>query len=121
MQFQLEPGDPLMLMSDGIAEAKNERGQLFGFHRITDMRVRASPRSKAPSPLRKWRQPRKTSARKMTFWCCLWSGNATKVAVAVNSYFFPGAFNPKNCMASCRSFHASLFWADRATGKRGDT
>jgi Stage II sporulation protein E (SpoIIE) len=34
MRFQLAPGDTLMLMSDGIAEAQDEHGQLFGFERI---------------------------------------------------------------------------------------
>jgi hypothetical protein len=34
MTFQLEPGDRLMLLSDGVAEAQDEDGQLFGFERI---------------------------------------------------------------------------------------
>ncbi len=34
MHFQLNPGDKLVLMSDGIAEATDERGQLFGFERV---------------------------------------------------------------------------------------
>ena len=34
MHFQLEPGDKLMLMSDGIVEATNAEGHLFGFERI---------------------------------------------------------------------------------------
>jgi serine phosphatase RsbU (regulator of sigma subunit) len=34
MSFQLEPGDRLMLLSDGVAEAQDEHGQLFGFERI---------------------------------------------------------------------------------------
>ncbi len=37
MQFQLAPGDRLMLMSDGVAEAQDERGQLFGFERIREL------------------------------------------------------------------------------------
>lgn len=37
MYFKLEPGDTLMLMSDGIAEAQNEHGLLFGFERIDEM------------------------------------------------------------------------------------
>ncbi len=37
MQFQLESGDTLMLMSDGVVEAQDEQGQLFGFKRISDM------------------------------------------------------------------------------------
>ncbi|HEX4022521.1 MAG TPA: SpoIIE family protein phosphatase [Acidobacteriaceae bacterium] len=37
MNFQLQPGDRLMLMSDGIAEAQDANGTLFGFERIGDM------------------------------------------------------------------------------------
>jgi serine phosphatase RsbU (regulator of sigma subunit) len=37
MQFQLAPGDRLMLLSDGIAEALDKHGQLFGFERIQAM------------------------------------------------------------------------------------
>jgi serine phosphatase RsbU (regulator of sigma subunit) len=42
MHFQLQPGDVLMMMSDGIAEAQNEHGELFGFERIGKM-LRAAP------------------------------------------------------------------------------
>jgi hypothetical protein len=35
--FKLEPGDSLLIMSDGIAEAQNEQGELFGFERIEEM------------------------------------------------------------------------------------
>jgi hypothetical protein len=34
MQFQLKQGDRLMLMSDGVAEATDHHGQLFGFERV---------------------------------------------------------------------------------------
>ncbi|MGB8480985.1 MAG: SpoIIE family protein phosphatase [Acidobacteriaceae bacterium] len=37
MQFQLASGDTLMLMSDGVVEAQDEQGQLFGFERISEM------------------------------------------------------------------------------------
>jgi serine phosphatase RsbU (regulator of sigma subunit) len=37
MHFQLARKDRLMLMSDGIVEAQDERGQLFGFERIEAM------------------------------------------------------------------------------------
>ncbi len=35
--FKLEPGDSLMIMSDGVAEAQNAHGELFGFDRIEAM------------------------------------------------------------------------------------
>lgn len=37
MHFQLGPGDRLMLLSDGIAEAQDKQGRLFGFERIHEM------------------------------------------------------------------------------------
>jgi serine phosphatase RsbU (regulator of sigma subunit) len=35
--FALEPGDSLLIMSDGVAEAQNAQGELFGFERIEEM------------------------------------------------------------------------------------
>jgi hypothetical protein len=37
LRFKLSEGDMLMLMTDGIAEAQNAKGQLFGFDRIGEM------------------------------------------------------------------------------------
>jgi hypothetical protein len=37
LQFQLAEGDSLMLMSDGVAEAQDAEGHLFGFERIGEM------------------------------------------------------------------------------------
>ena len=37
MRFQLAQGDTLMLMSDGVAEAQDRHGSLFGFERIRTM------------------------------------------------------------------------------------
>jgi Stage II sporulation protein E (SpoIIE) len=37
MHFQLKPGDRLMLMSDGIAEATDAEGHLFGFERVHEL------------------------------------------------------------------------------------
>ena len=37
MRLQLAPGDTLMLLSDGVVEAQNEQGQLFGFDRIHEL------------------------------------------------------------------------------------
>lgn len=39
-RLKIEPGDRLMLLSDGVAEAQDERGQLFGFDRIQFMLAR---------------------------------------------------------------------------------
>jgi hypothetical protein len=37
LSFQLNPGDSLLLMSDGVVEAQDAQGQLFGFDRINEM------------------------------------------------------------------------------------
>jgi Stage II sporulation protein E (SpoIIE) len=37
MRFQLQPGDTLMLLSDGVVEAQNEQGRMFGFDRVRSM------------------------------------------------------------------------------------
>jgi serine phosphatase RsbU (regulator of sigma subunit) len=37
MRFRLDSGDRLMLLSDGVAEAQNEQGKLFGFDRIREL------------------------------------------------------------------------------------
>ena len=41
MHFQLKQGDRLMLMSDGIAEATDANGRLFGFERVHELLRRA--------------------------------------------------------------------------------
>ena len=37
MHFQLKQGDRLMLLSDGVAEATDADGQLFGFERVHEL------------------------------------------------------------------------------------
>jgi hypothetical protein len=37
MHFQLAPGDRLLLMSDGVVEAQDKDGQLFGFDRVNTL------------------------------------------------------------------------------------
>jgi hypothetical protein len=37
VSFQLQQGDSIILMSDGIAEAQNARGDLFGFDRVNQL------------------------------------------------------------------------------------
>jgi serine phosphatase RsbU (regulator of sigma subunit) len=41
MHFELKPDDKLMLMSDGIAEATDAEGHLFGFERVHELLRRA--------------------------------------------------------------------------------
>lgn len=41
----LQPGDSLILMSDGVAEAQSHQGILFGFERVNELlRKRATPK-----------------------------------------------------------------------------
>ncbi len=42
MHFQLKPGDRLMLLSDGVAEATDADGKLFGFERVNELLRRAT-------------------------------------------------------------------------------
>jgi hypothetical protein len=42
-RFTLEPGNSLVLMTDGVAEAKNAQGELFGFERIGELVKTHSP------------------------------------------------------------------------------
>jgi Stage II sporulation protein E (SpoIIE) len=37
MHFHLAPGETLMLMSDGVVEAQDKEGQLFGFERVNNL------------------------------------------------------------------------------------
>ena len=37
LTFQLNPGDSLLVMSDGVVEAQDAQGRLFGFDRINEM------------------------------------------------------------------------------------
>ena len=45
LSFQLNPGDSILVMSDGVVEAQDPQGRLFGFDRINEMlRSPMSPR-----------------------------------------------------------------------------
>jgi serine phosphatase RsbU (regulator of sigma subunit) len=43
MHFRLNPGDKLVLISDGILEATDSHGQLFGFERIQQLLQTQTP------------------------------------------------------------------------------
>ena len=56
MHFQLAAGDALMLMSDGIAEAQDEQGHLFGFERIHAMLQRPITAAEVATAAQKYGQ-----------------------------------------------------------------
>jgi serine phosphatase RsbU (regulator of sigma subunit) len=43
MRFQLVPSDKLVMVSDGILEATDEKGQLFGFERVAELLANSTP------------------------------------------------------------------------------
>jgi serine phosphatase RsbU (regulator of sigma subunit) len=43
MHFQLAPNDKLVLISDGILEATDPTGQLFGFDRVAELLLNSTP------------------------------------------------------------------------------
>ena len=59
MRFKLAEGDRLVLMSDGIVEAMDAEGHLFGFDRVHELL------RKGTVALR-WPVPRRASARRTT-------------------------------------------------------
>jgi serine phosphatase RsbU (regulator of sigma subunit) len=51
---QLEPGDRLLLFSDGVVEARDEQGRFFGENRLVDLTERTEQsRVSAPETLRR--------------------------------------------------------------------
>jgi serine phosphatase RsbU (regulator of sigma subunit) len=42
MQFQLNAGEPLLLVSDGVIEARNKNGELFGFDRTRQVSTQSA-------------------------------------------------------------------------------
>jgi hypothetical protein len=54
--FQLQPGDSLLIMSDGIAEAQNAQGELFGFERIEQMLRNATTTAEIATAAQKFGQ-----------------------------------------------------------------
>ncbi|MGB7189173.1 MAG: SpoIIE family protein phosphatase [Acidobacteriaceae bacterium] len=56
MRFQLEPQDRLMLLSDGVAEAQDEHGRLFGFDRIQTLLAQPVTAAEIAAAARKFGQ-----------------------------------------------------------------
>ena len=56
MGFQLNEGDKLVLVSDGVAEATDGNGNLFGFERVQEMLHAASTAAEIATAARKFGQ-----------------------------------------------------------------
>ena len=56
MQFQLNERDKLVLMSDGVAEARDEFGQLFGFERVHGLLCEARTAAEIAETAQSWGQ-----------------------------------------------------------------
>ncbi|MGB6783699.1 MAG: SpoIIE family protein phosphatase [Terracidiphilus sp.] len=67
MHFQLNPGDKLVLMSDGIAEATDERGQLFGFERVHELLRTASSAAEIAAAAQNFGQEDDITVLSLTF------------------------------------------------------
>jgi serine phosphatase RsbU (regulator of sigma subunit) len=67
MRFPLNPGDKLVLMSDGIAEATDDRGQLFGFERVHQLLRTARPAAEIADAAQRWGQEDDITVLTLTF------------------------------------------------------
>jgi hypothetical protein len=73
--FQLQPGDELTLMSDGVAEAQDSRGRLFGFDRVHEMMGARATAAEVAAAAQKFGQ-----ADDITVLQVQWLGQSTSVA-----------------------------------------
>lgn len=75
--LQLQPGDELTMMSDGIAEAQDSRGQLFGFERVHEMMTGGATAEEIAAAAMRFGQ-----ADDITVLQVQWQGQTTSVAFA---------------------------------------
>jgi hypothetical protein len=75
--LQLEPGDELTLMSDGVAEAQDSRGQLFGFDKVHEMMTGRATAEEIAVAAQRFGQ-----ADDITVLQVQWLGQSTSVAFA---------------------------------------
>ena len=75
--FQLQPGDELTLMSDGIAEAQDSHGQLFGFDKVNEMMGKRATAEEVAAAAQQFGQ-----ADDITVLQVQWLGPGTSVAFA---------------------------------------
>jgi Stage II sporulation protein E (SpoIIE)/Beta-galactosidase jelly roll domain len=75
--FQLQPRDELTLMSDGIAEAQDSHGQLFGFDKVNEMMGKRATAEEVAAAAQQFGQ-----ADDITVLQVQWLGPGTSVAFA---------------------------------------
>jgi serine phosphatase RsbU (regulator of sigma subunit) len=75
--LQLQPGDELTLMSDGVAEAQDSRGRLFGFDRVHQMMTEDATAEEIAVAAQKFGQ-----ADDITVLQVQWLGQSASVAFA---------------------------------------
>jgi serine phosphatase RsbU (regulator of sigma subunit) len=73
----LQPGDELTLMSDGVAEAQDSHGRLFGFERVHEMMKEGATAEEIAAAARKFGQ-----ADDITVLQVQWQGQTTSVTFA---------------------------------------
>ena len=79
--FQLQPGDQLTLMSDGVAEAQDSRGQLFGFEKVHEIMSKNPSAEEIAAAAQKFGQ-----ADDITVLQVQWLGQNSSVAFAAEPH-----------------------------------
>jgi hypothetical protein len=79
--LQLQPGDELTLMSDGIVEAQDSRGQLFGFDQVNAMMSKRATAEEIAAAAQQFGQ-----ADDITVLQVQWLGPSTSVAFAAEPH-----------------------------------
>lgn len=75
--FQLQPNDELMLISDGVAEAQDSHGRLFGFDRVQEMMKEGATAEEIAAAAKRYGQ-----ADDITVLQIQWQGQSTEMAFA---------------------------------------
>ncbi len=74
--LQLQPGDELTLISDGVPEAQDSHGRLFGFDRVQDMMKQGATADEIATAAKKFGQ-----ADDITVLQVKWQGQSTSMAL----------------------------------------
>jgi serine phosphatase RsbU (regulator of sigma subunit) len=75
--LQLQPGDELTLISDGVAEAQDSHGRLFGFDSVLEMMKQRATADEIATAAKKFGQ-----ADDITVLQVKWEGQSSSVTLA---------------------------------------